>query len=82
MFRSVVSKGVPVDMSNLSLLGEEDLYWGIASEVYFTGYGDAIEVEFVIADITFKNKDFLSEGSLAHLTTLDLFPTNITTSHN
>jgi hypothetical protein len=58
-----VSEGVPVHLINLSSLGEEDLYGNVASKVEFAGYGDATDLEIVVADITFKNQVFPSEGS-------------------
>ena len=49
---------------------------------WVAGHGDATEFEFVVADITFNNRDFPSEGSFGAFDDLDLFPTDITTSHN
>jgi len=51
-----VSDGVPVDLINLSSLDVEDSYGNFGSKVVdFAGYGDAIEREFAVADITLKN---------------------------
>jgi hypothetical protein len=40
----------------------------------FAGYGDATELEFVVADFKFKNRDFPSEGSFGTFDCLGAVP--------
>jgi hypothetical protein len=83
LFRSVVLRDLPVDLSNLNSLRVEDLYGSVASKI--------IELQSLLTQtksslslLTPRLRSRISHlrGRLTHLTTLGLFPSTITTSHN
>ena len=78
-----MSEGVPLDLNNLRSLGVENLYVSAASK--------SVELQALVTEpssslllLTSRLRTRISHlsGRLAHLTTLGLFLTDITTAHN
>jgi hypothetical protein len=82
LFKSLVSEGLPVDVSNLSSLGVEELYGSVVIKtVELQNLVTQSKSGLSLLTPRFRTRISHLRGSLTHLTSLGLFPSNITTSH-
>jgi hypothetical protein len=81
LFRSAMSEGLPVDVSSLSSLGVEELCGSAESKIAELQSLVTQSKSGLLLIPRFRTRISRLRGRLLHLTTLGLFPSNITTSN-